>query len=320
MYCNPSVCACTCNGDVGLVKPIAITGANGFLGRHCIRKAVEQGLTVIGIVRRAEAAQIVEAQGGTPLIVQNFQVDRLVDAFTGCLGVLHLVGIVNERYSSFQEVNVQGTRAVLSSALRSGVQFFVTPSGLGVDQYGHKSWATNGYFLSKRQIEAMCRSQPIPYVIFRPSYILGPGDELIPFLVHDILEGKVLVAGKGDRPMQPIYVQDAATAFIRAVTGQSPSNQIYDLVGPEVITFTQLIDRVAAVMDMEGYDLPEFIIEYVPLQDASDIMEIAQEEIDVMLSDAIGDPSSLCRDFKLALTPLDRAIQAAVRAELRCKK
>ena len=300
-----------------MVKPIAITGANGFLGRHCVSKAVEQGLSVNGVVRRAEAAQVVEAHGGSPIIVQNFQVDRLVDAFTGCQGVLHLVGIVNERYSSFQEVNVQGTRAVLKSAFRSGIQYFVTPSGLGVDQYGHKAWATNGYFLAKRQIESMCRNQPIPFVIFRPSYILGPGDELIPFLVHDILQGKVLVAGQGDRPMQPIYVQDAATAFISAVTGQGSQNQIYDLVGPETITFTQLIKRVAAMMETEGYDLPEFSIKYLPIHDASDIMDIAQEEIDVMLSDAIGDPSSLRRDFMLSLTPLDTAIQAAVRAESR---
>jgi nucleoside-diphosphate-sugar epimerase len=300
-----------------LIKSIAITGANGFLGRHCVSKAVEQGFTVYGVVRRAEAAQVVEAHGGIPKIVQNFQVDELVDAFTGSLGVLHLIGIVNERYSSFQEVNVQGTRAVLKSALRSGIQYFVTPSGLGVDQYGHKSWATNGYFLSKRQIEAMCQNQPIPFVIFRPSYILGPGDELIPFLVHDILEGKVLVAGHGDRPMQPIYVQDAATAFINAVTGQGSHNQIYDLVGPEIITFTQLINRVATIMEMEGYDLPEFTIEYVPIPDASNLTDIAQEEIDVMLSDAIGDPSPLCQDFKLSLTPLDTAIQAAVQAESR---
>lgn len=300
-----------------MVKSIAITGANGFLGRHCVRKAVEEGLTVKGVVRRTEAAKVVEAHGGIPVIVQKLRVDGLVEAFAGCQGVLHLVGIVNERYSSFQEVNVQGTRTVLYSALRSGIQYFVTPSGLGVDQYGLKSWATNGYFLSKHQIEAMCRSQPIPFVIFRPSYILGPGDELIPFLIHDILDGKVLVAGRGDRPMQPIYVQDAGTAFIHAVTGQGPRNQIYDLVGPEVITFTQLINRVAATMEKEGYDLPEFTIEQVPLQDASNVMEIAQEEIDVMLSDSIGDPSPLCNDFNLSLTPLDMAIQAAVRSESR---
>jgi hypothetical protein len=70
-------------------------------------------------------------------------------------------------------------------------------------------------------------------------------------------------------------------------------------------------------MEKEGYDLPEFRIEYVPIQNASDIMEIEQEEIDVMLSDVIGDPSPLCNDFKLPLTPLDIAIQAAVQAESR---
>jgi nucleoside-diphosphate-sugar epimerase len=300
-----------------MTKSIAITGANGFLGRHCVHKAVEQGLTVNGVVRRKEAAQIVETQGGTPIIVENFRADDLVDAFAGCQGILHLVGIVNEQYATFQEVNVQGTRTVLDCALRSGAQNFVTPSGLGVDQYGLKSWATNGYFLSKRQIEAMCQSQPIPFVIFRPSYILGPGDELIPFLVHDILQGRVLVAGQGDRPMQPIYVQDAATAFIHTVTGHGTLNQIYDLVGPEVVTFTQLISRVAAMMEQEGYTLPEFSIQHIPLQDASDSMGLAQEEIDVMLSDAIGDPTPILKDLNISLTPLDTAIQAAIRAEAR---
>jgi nucleoside-diphosphate-sugar epimerase len=296
---------------------IAITGANGFLGHHCVHKAVEQGLTVKGVVRRKEAAQIVEAQGGIPIIVKDLRADGLADAFAGCQGVLHLVGIVNEQYATFQDVNVRGTRSVLDCAFRSGVQNFVTPSGLGVDQYGLKSWATNGYFLSKRQIEAMCKRQAIPFVIFRPSYILGPGDELIPFLVHDILHGRVLVAGQGDRPMQPIYVQDAATAFIGAVTGHGTPNQIFDLVGPEIITFTQLISRVATVMEQEGYTLPEFTIQHIPLQDASDIMGLAQEEIDVMLSDTIGDPTPLLKDLNISLTPLDIAIQAAVRAETR---
>ena len=300
-----------------MTKSIAITGANGFLGRHCVHKAVEQGLTVNGVVRRKEAAQIVETQGGTPIIVENFRADDLMDAFAGCQGILHLVGIVNEQYATFQEVNVQGTRTVLDCALRSGAQNFVTPSGLGVDQYGLKSWATNGYFLSKRQIEAMCQSQPIPFVIFRPSYILGPGDELIPFLVRDILQGRVLVAGQGDRPMQPIYVQDVATAFIHTVTGHGTLNQIYDLVGPEVVTFTQLISRVAAMMEQEGYTLPEFSIQHIPLQDASDSMGLAQEEIDVMLSDAIGDPTPILKDLNISLTPLDTAIQAAIRVEAR---
>ncbi len=302
-----------------MTKSIAITGANGFLGRHCVRTAVEQALTVKGIVRRKEATEVVEASGGIPIIVENFQKDGLIEAFSGCHGVLHLVGIVNEQYASFYDVNIQGTRTVLDCALRSQIQYFVTPSGLGVEQYGLKSWATNGYFLSKRQIEVMCQSQPIPFVLFRPSYILGPGDELIPYLVHDILEGKVLVAGQGDRPMQPIYVHDAAQAFIQAVTGQGAPNQIYDLVGPEVVTFTQLIARVAALMEQEGYILPEFTVQHIPLQDASTIMGIAQEEIDVMLSDAIGDPSPLLRDFNMSLTPLDTAIQAAIQAEARPK-
>ena len=88
--------------------------------------------------------------------MRDFDRRQLTAAFAVCGAVIHLVGIVNERYATFEAVNVRGTRRVLASAAASRVARFVTPSGLGVDQYGVKPWATNGYFASKRAIERLC--------------------------------------------------------------------------------------------------------------------------------------------------------------------
>ena len=293
---------------------IAVTGANGFLGRNCIRRATRIGLDVRGIVRRQEAADIVRKLGVEPVIIEQLDRRLLMQAFVGCEAVLHFIGIANEQYGTFEEVNVHGTGLVLESAEQSRVSRFVTPSGLGVDQYDKKKWATNGYFNSKRKIELMCQSGRVPFVVFRPSYILGPGDELIPSLVDSILEGKVRVAGEGDTPMQPIFVEDAAAAFVGAAMGRGRTNAIYDLVGSETITFVQLTDRVAEAMHEEGFDVPPYKIIRIPPEKAPQTMGLSKEEVDVMLCDIVGDPRLFVSDFDVSLTRLDLAVRIAVQA------
>jgi NADH dehydrogenase len=270
------------------------------------------GVDVKGIVRRKIAADVVEELGAEAIIVKTFDVESYLRAFDGCDGVIHLIGIVNERYSTFQDVNVHGTSIVLESAYKGRVSRFVTPSGLGVDKYGERAWATNGYFWSKREIELMCQSSPVPCVVFRPSYILGPGDELLPNLVDVILQGTVQVVETGSAPMQPIFVEDAATAFIRAALGCGGRHSTYDLVGPETVTFMDLISRVAKIMEEEGFNVPNYQIHKVLVEEAPESLGISREEVDVMLCDVLGDFTTFTRDFQITLTPLDEAIRAAV--------
>jgi nucleoside-diphosphate-sugar epimerase len=294
------------------VDTIAVTGANGFLGRHCVKKALDRGVAVRGIVRRKQAAEIVEALGAEAILIPTFDGDAFRRAFEGCTGVIHVIGIVNEEAASFLDVNVQGTQRVLEGADKARVSRVVTPSGLGVDQYGERPWATNGYFWSKREIEGLCRSSPVPCVVFRPSYILGPGDELIPNLVDAILHGIVLVVETGRGLMQPLFVEDAATTFLRAALGWGQDHSVYDLVGPETITFLELISRVAAIMTEDGFDVPNYKIRKVPVEAAPEALGISREEVDVMRCDVVGDATPFTRDFQIALTPLDEAFRAAV--------
>lgn len=295
-------------------KTVAITGASGFLGRNCVRKATEMGIATKGIVRRPEAADLVEGLGAEPVLVKQMNKQELTKAFKGCDGILHFIGVVNERYGNFQEINVRGTLLSLESAYESQVSRFVVPSGLGVDQYGKKTWATNGYFASKKQIEEICRSNPTPFVIFRPSYILGPGDELLPNLVESILKGTVFVVEEGNTPFQPIFVEDATTAFLRAATGSGKENTVYDLVGPEIFTFIRLIEVVTNILHCEGFNIPNYTITKIPIDRAAEVLEMSKEEVDVMLCDVLGDPTSFTRDFQVSLTPIRQALLTTVRA------
>jgi hypothetical protein len=115
--------------------------------------------------------------------------------------------------------------------------------------------------------------------------------------------------------MQPIFMEDAAMTFLRAATGLGKANSIYDLVGPETISFMRLIPRIANIMQSEGLPVPTYEVQNVPLEKAAEVFGLSQEEIDVMLCDVLGDPERFTRDFGISLTPLDEAIRAAVRAE-----
>ena len=220
-------------------KKVAITGANGFLGRNTIISAIENNWTVFGIVRNQIAADIVKSLGANPIIINTFHDNRIYQVFQQCDAVIQVAGIAVGSEQELEEINVKGTETIVRTAVLANISRFVTVSGLGIDKYGKVNWASNNYFHSKMRLEQVVRNTNIASVIFRPSYILGPSDELIPGLVHQLLDGTVTIIGQGTIPMQPIYVKDAAQAFLSAASGNGENTIIYDLVGPETIDMLQ---------------------------------------------------------------------------------
>ncbi len=298
-------------------RRIAITGANGFLGRNSIKSAVKRGIAVNAIVRRESAAEIVGNLGARPIIIKDFEKNELNRAFADCYGVIHFAGIVREEGNdTYENVNVHGTEAIVSAAKIANVRRLIVPSGLGVDEYGKKDWATNEYFLSKQRVEEIVRGSTVPYVIFRPSFILGPGDELIPSLVKQVRRGLVRIAGAGITPMQPVYVVDASSIFVSAAMGLGPENVILDLVGPLIVNMLNVIDLVAQSLKQMGVESPELRIIHVPLNAAPRAFGLSKEEVCVMQCDKVGDVKQVPRAFDIALSPPIEAVEAAVKAAL----
>ena len=306
----------SCPSELGEKKCVAITGANGFLGRHITQIAVEKGWDVRGIVRSEKAAKMVEQSCGSPFIISRFNADELIPAVQGCEALIHLIGITGGTEQDFDMINVGCAKVALEVAKKADIKRIITPSGLGVDQIGKKDWANNNYFRSKMAIERLFQAKNQPFVIFRPSYIIGPGDELIPYMIQQMLEGNVDLVGSGQNPIQPIYVEDAANAFINAAQGMGLSNQIYDLVGPETIPFRRVIELVANALTSIRKKRPIFSISEISQSEAYEKLGMSKEDADVAVSDAIGDPTKLCAQLGLSLTPLQKAVENTVNYEL----
>ncbi|MFX0029072.1 MAG: 7-cyano-7-deazaguanine synthase QueC [Candidatus Hermodarchaeota archaeon] len=297
-------------------KTLVITGANGYLGKHTITAAISNGWDVIGIVRRVEAANEVELLGAKASIIRDFNTESLKNILINCKAIIHFRGVVCGSKELFESVNIDGMRILVNAAEEMNVSRIIFPSGLGVHLYGEKDWASNEYFRSKREAEKILKEGKVPYVIFRPSYILGPNDELIPDLIEQIGDGKIDIAGNGDISMQPLYVQDAANAFLAAAEGKGENNQIYDLVGPQIINMRNLIDMVVENLKKLGINLPPPRIHTIPYNKAPEHFELCKEMIDVMRCDITSDGTIAAKALGYNLSELNTAIEMAIKAKL----
>jgi nucleoside-diphosphate-sugar epimerase len=305
---------------------LAVTGANGFVGLHVVTAAALRGHAARGVVRSEAAAERVARAGAEPVEVRALEAAALAAAFRSCAAVVHLAQIGAERGGqTFQEVNVDGTRAVLAAMKSAGVGRIVYLSGLGVSHYGMARRTTNRYFLSKLLAEAAILGSSAEAVVFRPSYVVGPGDLFVPVLLRRLAAGEVPRPGDGAYRMQPIAASDAAEAVVVAAEGAAAAtggpHHVFDLVGPEALSFDSFVLRLARTARAAGL-AAEARFREAPVAEAERLAAaggfegMLPEELDCMLCDEVADPAPLARLLGRPLMPLDDALPTAVGAIL----
>jgi nucleoside-diphosphate-sugar epimerase len=301
------------------VGRLVVTGANGFVGRHLVRAAVDAGWEVRGVVRSPSAAAVVQAAGGHPVELVGRDPGALVQACEGAPAVVHLAQIGAERSGqTYEAVNVGLTERVLEAAREAGVPRAIYFSGLGVSRYGIKARCTNGYFLSKLAAETLVFRSPLEGCVFRPSYILGRGDAFVPAVLAGLAAGEVERPGDGAYRMQPLAVADAAALVLAAASrppGAFPT--VFDLVGPEATSYARLLERLAAVARAAGRP-GSLRVREIPIAEAErraragGYQGMRPDELDCMLCDEISDAAPLASLLGRPLTALDDALAAAL--------
>jgi NADH dehydrogenase len=297
---------------------IAVTGANGFVGRHLLRRAAVEGSQPVGIVRSEDAARRVVDASGTPALVPGLTPDALSAAFAGAQVVVHLAQVGSERgEATYDAVNVGGTKAVIEACRGAGVPRVVFFSGLGVAHYGMSRRCTNRYFLSKLTAEVELFRSGLECFVFRPSYIVGPGRGFVSALAREIASGEVVLPGDGSYRMQPIAVADAVSAILAAAERRHSGPTVFDLVGPEPLSTLAFVERVAAALRAHGtagsYRLRQIPIDEADRQAAAGgYRGMLPDELDCLLCDEVADPRPLAEFLGRSLISLDDVLAAAV--------
>jgi len=292
------------------------------VGRALLGLARREGLQAVGLVRSEKSARGLAALGADARVVPRLEEEPLAAALRGARAVVHLAMIGRERDGeTYEGVNVRGTRAVVDAARRAGVPRVVLFSGLGVARYGLARRCTNRYFLSKLAAEVELFQYGPEAVVFRPSYIVGPGDGLVTKLLKEMAAGEVVRVGDGRYRLQPIAVSDAAAAALAAARNPPPGAgappRVFDLVGPEPVSFQSFLERTAAAARAQerkaSFQIREVGIEEADRAAAAGgFRGMGPDDVDVLLCDEVSDPGPLAQLLGRPLTPLDEAVAAAV--------
>ncbi len=224
---------------------ILVTGGTGFVGRHLLRRMRKDGLAVRALVRHPERAGELKALGVEIAPGDIADPSSLGKAVVGVERIVHLVGIIQEAPgATFQAVHVDGTRNLLDAAKKAGVRHFFYQSALGT-----RAGAKSEYHRTKWQAEELVTASGIPFTILRPSLIYGPGDQFTLRLADLIRLSPVLpVIGSGTSKVQPIYIDDVVNCIVKAVTSEAFLNEIYEVGGPEQLTYEEVTRAIAGAM------------------------------------------------------------------------
>ena len=229
-----------------------VTGGTGYVGSFLAPRLKERGRTVRLLVHDTRHVPPVLHAGGYELVEGDVtRPETLGPAFEGVDAVIHLVAIIKERGGvTFERVNYRGTVNAVDAAKAAGVRRFLHMSANGVRDDPHYP-----YFQTKYRAQEYVADSGLDYTIFQPSVIFGEGDEFVNKLADLVrkplifLPAPILpIAGDGRAPFQPVWGGDVADAFVKALDDRATIGQVYQLGGPERLTYEELIDIVMGVL------------------------------------------------------------------------
>ena len=235
---------------------VTVFGGSGFLGRHLVRALAREGYRVRPAVRRPDLAghlQPLGRVGQIHAVQANLRYPGSVEAAVRDADVvINLVGVLFESgKQTFEAVQAEGAFTVARAAAAAGARL-IHVSALGADPDSSSLYAR-----SKAAGEAAVLATVPDATIFRPSIMFGPEDDFFNrFASMARMSPFLPLIGGGETKFQPVFVGDVARAILKAAGGTAKGGTIYELGGPEVRSFKQLMEYVLAVTERKRLLLP----------------------------------------------------------------
>jgi len=274
---------------------VAITGANGFVGKNVRKFLYKNKVRVLGISRKNFVKYSTEIKAQS----KNLLEQRLQKKLKNYDALVHLIGIgVESSGSTFEEINVNLTKNTIKLCKKSGIKKIIYISGLGVSKD-----STSNYFASKYKAEREIISSGLDYTIFRASYIIGKTDHLTRSLSKQMKKGTIVIPGSGKYRLQPIFVEDVAKIILESILKKKFSNKILDLVGPKKISFEDFVKLFSKNTKVK--------FKKINLKNAHDEGTYSSESLDLLIGDYTSDMTQLQKLASIKLTPVEKFLESS---------
>jgi NADH dehydrogenase len=222
----------------------AVTGAFGYSGRYIAQRLLDAGHGVLTLTNSLKR----ENPFGRKVQAFPFHFDqpeRLTQTLQGADALINTYWVrFNHRLFNHDEA-VANTKVLLQAAKDAGVRRIVHVSITNPDIHSDLP-----YFRGKAELESFLASLGVSYCILRPAVLFGKEDVLVNNIAWSLRHLPVFgLFGNGDYKLQPIYVDDLASAAVEKATGER--NEIVNAIGPETFTYRELVETVRRLLGLK---------------------------------------------------------------------
>ena len=236
---------------------VSVFGGTGFLGRRIVRRLLGRGFAVRVAARHPERVQAVfRSDEPVPQAVAADLHDEasVAAALAGAYGAVNAVSLyVETGRASFDAVHVDGAARLAKCAREVGVERLVHVSGIGADPESEAP-----YIRARGRGELAVVQAFGAATLVRPAVMFGPDDAFLTRLVKLVRTLPVYpMFGSGQTRLQPVHVDDVAEAIARILDGSAGADRpCYELGGPHVYTYQELLQSIAKAMDTRIRTVP----------------------------------------------------------------
>ncbi|MBL8250337.1 MAG: complex I NDUFA9 subunit family protein [Candidatus Competibacter sp.] len=231
------------------IQKICVLGGTGFVGRHLTARLANQGYRIKVLSRHPQRHRSIGVLPNTELVGADVHdATVLLEKFSGCDAVINLVAILHEQGSQrFKAVHADLAKKVIEACRASGAKRLLHMSALRADLKGPSQ-----YLSTKGEAEqTVMQAQDLAVTCFKPSIIFGPDDTFYNQFAAMLRLFPALPLACPDAKFAPIYVGDVAQAFEAALENDDTIGQTYELCGPRVYTFREVIEDTARMLGLK---------------------------------------------------------------------
>ena len=233
---------------------VTVFGGTGFLGRRIVRRLAERGLDVRVASRRATGTAFEEHGERISCLRGDLRDPAFVAAaLEGAAAAVNCVSLHVEKGSdTFEAVHLRGAEALARAARDGGSRTLIHVSGINAGPQSLSVYAR----MRGRGDDAVRAAFP-KAVILRPSAIFGPGDRFFNLFADMARSSPVLpLFGTGATCLQPVFVGDVAEAAVRAIENPAHHGGLFELGGPDAITYRDLLGLTCRRLGLRRFMLP----------------------------------------------------------------
>ena len=245
-------------------KEILLFGATGQIGRNLIRKLSQNNYKITAVTRNTHrAGYIIKTQANPGYLelveLKNFDPKKIEDLIKNCTVCINLIGILFEKKrGDFKIIHTDLPNLLSKLAKKYKIQKFIHLSSLGIENALDSDYAN-----SKLEGEKKIKSNFEKFVILKPSIVYSVDDKFTTRFMTLLSRLPIMpLYYNGNTKFSPIHVSDLVDIILNAIENKN-NNLVLECVGPEILTFKEIIEKLLISIQKKRFLVP------VPIQIAS---------------------------------------------------